>query len=215
MFSEKKIRKSPLCICKRSDHVIYLFALTNIDHQRKNMKKTLLLTMLFCALCCCGKTLRIDISGLPEYVNIKSSLDQTIQSSKVNAGTLQKTVLLPMCNAYKKFELEFTAPQATVIGIALRSTSEEVILVDDFSAKGFVLKNGGFETLSKKKTFAVWRGSSANMVSDPKLVHSGKYCGKVTYSSRINLKGIKIPGGQRSLPADFTAVKNLPPLRQS
>ena len=159
------------------------------------MKKNFLFLFAFGALCCCGGNLRIDISGLAEYTQIKSSLPGTAQSSKPQGKLLQKTSILPTANDWKEFSLEFTPPRNGVIHITLRGTDEEPVLVDGFSAIGAKLKNGDFETVTPGKTFAVWRGKSSNVVSDPKLVKEGKYCGRITYTSRLGLKGVKVTAG--------------------
>ncbi len=156
------------------------------------MKKTFLFLTSLCALCCCGGSLRIDITGLDELIRIKSSVPGTSQSAKPQGKLLQKTSILPSANDWKEFQLTFTPLKSGVIYITLRGTNEDPVLVDGFSAIGANLKNGNFETLTPAKTFAVWRGSSKNVVSDPKLVKEGKYCARVTYTSRLNLKGLKV-----------------------
>ncbi len=159
------------------------------------MKKNFLFLFAFGALCCSGGNLRIDISGLAEYTQIKSSLPGTVQSSKPQGKLLQKTSILPTANDWKEFSLEFTPPRNGVIHITLRGTDEDPVLVDGFSAIGIKLANGDFETVTPGKTFAVWRGKDANVVSDPKLVKEGKYCGRITYTSRLGLKGLKVTAG--------------------
>ena len=144
------------------------------------MKKLFLTALIFAALGAAGSTLRVDLTGLAEYVAIKSSLDGTSQSTKVNAGHLQRTVVLPSANQYRKFELTFTSPKDTDLSITLRATKEAAVLVDDLTIQGAELKNGGFEKISKKKIFENWRGSASNVATGEKLVHSGKYCGKIT-----------------------------------
>ena len=156
------------------------------------MKKTFLFLTSLCALCCCGGSLRIDITGLDEQIRIKSSVPGTSQSAKPQGKLLQKTSILPSANDWKEFQLTFTPLKSGVIYITLRGTNEDPVLVDGFSAIGANLKNGNFETLTPAKTFAVWRSSSKNVVSDPKLVKEGKYCARVTYTSRLNLKGLKV-----------------------
>ena len=159
------------------------------------MKKIFLFLCALCALYCCGGSLRVDIIGLDEHVRIKSSVPGTSQNTKPQGKLLQKTSILPTANGWKEFSLEFTPDRSGVINITLRGTDEDPVLVDGFSAVGMKLKNGDFETVTPGKTFAVWRGKSANIVSDPKLVKEGKYCGRITYTSRLSLKGIKVTAG--------------------
>ena len=97
------------------------------------MKKNFLFLFAFGALCCSGGNLRIDISGLAEYTQIKSSLPGTAQSSKPQGKLLQKTSILPTANDWKEFSLEFTPPRNGVIHITLRGTDEDPVLVDGFS----------------------------------------------------------------------------------
>ena len=156
------------------------------------MKKNFLFLFAFGALCCCGGSLRVDIIGLDEQIRIKSSVPETSQSTKLRGNQLQKTSILPSANVWKEFHLAFTPSRSGVIHITLRGTNEDPVLIDGFSAVGIHLPNGDFESVTSKKTFSVWGGSSANVVSDPKLVKEGKYCGRITYDSRLNLKRLKV-----------------------
>ena len=174
------------------------------------MKKflCLLFGMYLCA--CQGNALRIDITGLGEQLTVKSSVPGTSQGAKTRGKQIQRSIVLPATAQWAPFQIEFVSPQAAVIDLSFRSTSENGVLIDCFKGGNVVVKDGEFEKVTAQKRFAAWKASAAAVVADPKLVKSGQYCCKVTYEDRVNQRSLKIPAGEKVIFSGFYRLEKAP-----
>lgn len=161
------------------------------------MKKFFLLAAIFCALLCQGKHLRIDITGLDEFLQITSSVPGSSFSAKPRGKLVQKTVTIPAGNNWGKFIIEFTSPRDAEVHISFRSTTDAALLVDDIKGSSISVRDGGFEKLTSKKRFANWKSEPVSVVTDASLVHSGKVSGRITYQSRISQSAVKVKADEK------------------
>ena len=177
----------------------------------------LLLSAVIFALSSYGEDLRLDVRKLPEKGLVKGISAGAKVSVNDRGEERIRTTIFPVENDWQPFEVKIDPAGADNFTIHFRSTSEEAMLIDDLTVSGATLANGDFEKISAKGRFSGWKATENNIVTDTKLVHSGKTAARVRYkemiSQTINVKApeVVLKGfTRREIPLDVAHAGKYP-----
>ena len=144
-----------------------------------------LLPALAVLLNCSGADLRLDVRGLPEKGAVRPISAGCTVSTVVRGEDKIRTVIIPPGNGWKPFEVKIDTSGVPSLILVFRSTNDTAMLLDDISVSGGTLANGTFETFSGKGRFGAWKSGKTSIVTDPRLVRSGKAAARVRYKEMI------------------------------
>ena len=148
-------------------------------------KRFLLLLASFVLLNSFGADLRLDVRGLPEKGTVKPLSPGCTVSTVVRGEGKIRTVIIPPGNDWKPFEVKIDPSGVPSLILVFRSTNDTAMLLDDITVSGGTLANGNFENVSGKGRFAGWKSGRTSIVTDPKLVRSGKAAARVRYKEML------------------------------